>query len=94
VFLSVVTEGFLLGMAGAFLGCILGLALAVGISAVGIPMPAPPNSNVGYTASIAVVPSVLAGAFLVGLLATVLASVLPARRVSRLAIVDALRQIV
>jgi putative ABC transport system permease protein len=57
-------------------------------------MPAPPNSNVGYTASIAVVPSVLAGAFLVGLLATVLASVLPARRVSRLAIVDALRQIV
>ena len=55
-------------------------------------MPPPPNSNSGYTALIRVVPSVVLGAFLVGFAATIVASLLPARRVARLPVVEALRQ--
>ena len=61
------------------------------ISAIGIPMPPPPNANLGYTAFIRVVPSLLAMSFAVGLAATTLAALLPAYRVSRTSLVDALR---
>jgi putative ABC transport system permease protein len=62
------------------------------ISAVGIPMPPPPNSNLGYTAYIRIVPSVVASAFVIGVVAATVASVLPALRVSRIPIAEALRQ--
>jgi putative ABC transport system permease protein len=55
-------------------------------------MPPPPNANVGYTAHVLIVPSVVAAAFAVGVVATVLASLLPAWRLSRIPIVDALRE--
>jgi putative ABC transport system permease protein len=55
-------------------------------------MPPPPNSSVGYTAKIQIVTAVLGSAFLVGWVATVLASIPPAWRVSRIPIVEALRQ--
>jgi putative ABC transport system permease protein len=91
VFRLVLTESALLGAIGAALGVALGIALALGISAVGIPMPPPPNGNIGYTASIRIVPVVLAMAFAVGFFATTLAALLPAYRVSRTAVADALR---
>ncbi len=91
VFRLVLTESVLLGLTGATLGVALGVALAMAISAVGIPMPPPPNGNLGYTAIIRIVPSVLAIGFAVGLVATVLAAILPAFRVSRTPVVDALR---
>lgn len=91
VFRLVLTESALLGSIGSAIGVLLGVALALGISAVGIPMPPPPNGNLGYTASIRIVPSVLAMAFLVGFVATTLAALLPAYRVSRIAVADALR---
>ena len=90
----VMTEGLVLGMLGALLGVALGCVLAWIISAVGIPMPPPPNSNLEYTARIPLVPSVMGVAFLVGLLATLAASVLPAFRVSRLPVIEALRRFV
>ncbi|MCC6610763.1 MAG: ABC transporter permease [Burkholderiales bacterium] len=92
LFLLVITEGAVLGIAGALLGTLVGIVLAIAISAIGIPMPPPPNANLGYTARILVVPSVVASAFLVGFAATVLGSVLPALRVSRMPVVAALRQ--
>jgi len=76
---------------GACIGLAAGIVLALLISKGGIPMPPPPNSNVGYTASIQLVPSVLALAFVVGIGATVGAALIPAYRVSRTVIVDALR---
>lgn len=84
-------EGSLLGVIGALVGVLTGAVVAMGISTVGIAMPAPPNSNLGYTAAIRVVPSVLAGAFLVGVAASTVASIPPAFRMSRMSIVDALR---
>ena len=88
----VITESILLGLAGAALGGMAGVLLAILVSAIGIPMPPPPNSNVGYTAMIRIVPLTIVMAFFIGFLATVMAAVLPARKISRIPIVDALRQ--
>ncbi len=88
----IIFENSLLGLIGATLGAVLGIALALGISAIGIPMPPPPNSNVGYTALIRVVPSVIVVSFFIGFLATVLSAVLAARGASRVPVVEALRQ--
>jgi putative ABC transport system permease protein len=90
----ILLEGALMGAAGAVVGAALGAGLAWAISAVGIPMPPPPNSNLPFTAAIRLDASVMAGAALVGLFATVLASIFPALRVSRLPVVDALRRMV
>jgi putative ABC transport system permease protein len=92
IFLLVMTEGAVLGLIGATLGVILGVAVAVAISVIGIPMPPPPNADIGYTAQIQLVPSVIASAFGIGVTATVLASILPALRVARTDVVEALRQ--
>lgn len=92
VFLLILVENAILGTIGAAVGVLLGLVVAAAISAIGIPMPPPPNSNVGYLARIRVEPVVIAGAFAIGFLATALAAVLPAARAARTSVVDALRQ--
>ena len=91
IFKLVLLENALLGLFGSLLGVGVGVALAAMISGVGIPMPPPPGSNAGYTATIRLVPWVLVAATLTGALAAVMAAVLPARRASRLPVVDALR---
>jgi len=92
VFRLIVTEAAVLGLVGGILGVLLGVALALAISAVGIPMPPPPNANMGYTAHIQVIPLSLVVAFFIGFSATVLAVLTPARRVTRIEVVEALRQ--
>lgn len=92
IFALVMVEGAILGLVGAVLGVLAGAAVALAISAIGIPMPPPPNSNLGYTAAIRLAPAVVVSAFFTGWLATVLASIPPAWRVSRIPVVDALRQ--
>jgi putative ABC transport system permease protein len=92
VFALIVSESLLLGLFGAGLGMALGCVLAWTISAIGIPMPPPPNANVGYTAYIRLLPIEVLSAGAVGFVATCLAAVLPARRVSRMNVVDALRK--
>ena len=92
VFRLIVTESVLLGFIGGILGVLVGISLAMIISAVGIPMPPPPNANIGYTAHIQIVFLSLMTSFLVGFCATVLAVLLPARRVTRIKVVEALRK--
>jgi putative ABC transport system permease protein len=91
VFRLAMLETALLGAIGAALGVAAGAVLAAIISAIGIPMPPPPNSESGFIASIRIVPAVLAAALTLGFLATVLAALLPARRIARIPVVDALR---
>jgi putative ABC transport system permease protein len=92
VFLLIVAEAFALGAIGSVVGTVGGILLALGISAVGIPMPPPPNADLGYTSHILVVPSMIAIALGTGVVAAVLASLLPARQVSRMGIAEALRE--
>ena len=92
VFELIMTESALLGLFGAAMGIVLGCVAALIISAFGIPMPPPPNANIGYTAYIRLVPTEILLAGCIGFVATCLAAVLPARRASRLKVVDALRQ--
>jgi len=92
IFALILTESVLLGLIGAMVGVLLGVLLAWIISAIGISMPPPPNADIGYTAQIRLVPSVVAGAFAIGLFATVFAAIVPALRVARTEVVDALRQ--
>jgi putative ABC transport system permease protein len=90
VFRLIISESVLLGAIGSAIGLVLGIMLALLISAVGIPMPPPPNTNLGYTAHIQLVPETLLSAFVVGVVATTLAAVWPARKISRTAVADAL----
>lgn len=92
VFTLIVMENAMIGVAGAVLGVVAGSLLALAVSAVGIPMPPPPNADLGYVAHIRIVPAIMASAFLVGVVATVAAAILPARKVARIPVVDALRQ--
>lgn len=92
IFFQVMKENILLGLIGAGLGVAAGTGLGWLISTIGIDMPPPPNSDVGYTAYVRLVPSVIVLAFITGLLATVFAALLPAYRVSRIPVAEALRE--
>jgi len=92
VFVLVLIENVMLAAFGALLGLVTGAALAWLISAVGIPMPPPPNADIGYTARILLSPAVMAKAFAVGFVATVLAALPPAWRVARMPIAEQLRR--
>jgi putative ABC transport system permease protein len=84
-------EGLLIGLVGGVIGVILGLLLAQLISAIGIPMPPPPGMAHGYLGKILVTPSLALDAFSLALVTTLMASILPALKASRMNIVDALR---
>jgi putative ABC transport system permease protein len=84
-------ECTIIGLLGALLGMILGTLMALGISGVGIAMPPPPNANLGYTAEIRLMPWQIATAGLIGFVATFLAAIRPAQRVSKIDVVEALR---
>ena len=88
----IVTEAALLGIAGSVAGIIAGALLAAAISAIGIPMPPPPNAELGYVARIRVDSGLILAAAAIGAGASVIASLSPARRISRMPIVEALRQ--
>jgi putative ABC transport system permease protein len=92
IFRLILLENTFLGLIGGTLGAIIGIGLALAISAIGIPMPPPPSANTGYTAMIRLDAANVATAFLIGVLATALAAIFPARRVSRTELVEALRQ--
>jgi putative ABC transport system permease protein len=91
VFRTVLAESVIIGFLGALIGIVIGSLLALAISAIGIPMPPPPNANLGYTAMIRLDPGQVLTAGAIGFVATCLAAIRPARRVSRLDVVEALR---
>lgn len=84
-------EGVLIGVAGGFVGLALGYLLAAGISAIGIPMPPPPGMARGYIGQILISAPLAGEALILALFTTLIASILPAWRASRMNIVDALR---
>ena len=91
IFKLVLLENTLLGCVGGLLGVVVGVMLASIISGIGIPMPPPPGSNIGYVAYIRIVPFALIAAACIGLIAAMVAAIFPGRRASRLVVVEALR---
>ena len=89
-----VSEGVVLGLVGGALGALLGYLLAYAISAVGIPMPAAPGMDEGFNAEIRVTGELAFNGFLLAVASSILASLYPAWKASRLQIVDALRRAV
>ena len=87
----IMREAALLGLLGSVGGVVTGILLAIIISAIGISMPAMPNANAGYTAHVSIVPMEVAKSFVIGLIGTLGAAILPARRAARLKVVEALR---
>ena len=87
----IMAECLLLGCAGALVGLVAGVVIALLVSAIGIPMPPPPNSNIGYVASIAIAPRVAIQAMAIGAGATIVAGLIPALRARNVTIVNALR---
>ena len=90
VFGLAILEGLLLGALGAGIGVVAAMLIALGVSAIGIPMPPPPNSESGFVAAIRLVPEVILYGFALGLAATVGGALVPSWRIARLPIVDAL----
>ena len=84
-------EGATLGLLGGAIGLVIGIVVAVILSALGIPMPPPPGMSHGFVGGVSLNASLLAQAFLLAFITTLLASIYPARRASRLPIVDSLR---
>lgn len=87
----ILTECVLLGGLGAAGGVIIGAIIATVISGIGIPMPAPPNSNIGYTAVVRLLPDVMLQASCIGFAAAVLSGIIPAFRAVKVPIAEALR---
>jgi len=92
IFRLVLLENVIVGAVGSTLGVTIGLVLAAAIATVGIPMPPPPNAESGYTAYVRIVPLILIAAFAVGFVAAVAAAILPAWRIARIPLDEALRQ--
>ena len=87
VFRSVVLESVVVGLFASAVGLGAGIGLAVllkkGLDAIGLELPPTP---------LAIEPTTIVAAFVVGTLVTVVASVSPARRAARVAPIEALRE--
>lgn len=92
IFRLIILENAILGILGAAGGVFLGIVLALAISAVGIPMPPPPNSDLAYEALIPLAWWIVFLAVSVGVLAPVFAALRPASRAAHADIADSLRQ--
>jgi putative ABC transport system permease protein len=86
-----VLEGLVLGFVGGMTGALLGWLLSLAISSVGIPMPPPPGMDQGFDAEILVTADLAFDAWFLAVVTTLLASLFPAWKASRMVIVDALR---
>lgn len=82
----------MLGLVGGGLGVVIGCALALAISAVGIPLPPPPGMEQGFDGEIRLTFGIVAKALAIAVVSAFVSSLYPAWRASRMNIVDALRQ--
>ena len=86
-----VFEGLVIGVLGGAIGAVAGIALALIISAVGIPMPPPPGMARGFVGEMRLSVPLVLDALLLAVGTTLVASWYPAWKASRMVIVDALR---
>ena len=92
VFRLVMLENTMLGLIGGLAGVVCAWLVHYAVSKVGIPMPPPPNADLPYIAYIRFTPQAAMVGFGISFVATILAALVPAFRVSRVQVVEALRQ--
>jgi putative ABC transport system permease protein len=85
------SEAVLLGCVGSLLGLLAGKLLADLISDIGIPMPPPPGTAHGYTAEVLFSWDNALVSLALVISTTLIASIYPAWRASRMQIVESLR---
>ena len=78
------------GAAGGAAGLFVAFLLSKFINSAGVMMPPPPGSTRGYPLIVDTVPLLYVGVFLLIAITTVIATIFPAYKASRLRIVDAL----
>jgi putative ABC transport system permease protein len=83
-------EGLMIGVFGGLLGLLVGAGLAELIDHAGLRMPPPPGGTSGYPLYVDLVPSVFMGVFILIVTTTVVSTIAPAFKASRMKIVDAL----
>ena len=86
-----IIEGILIGIFGGIVGITLGYGIAEILSFIGIPMPPPPGMETGFTAQINVTFTLALDALALAFVTTLIASIMPAWKASRMNIVDSLR---
>jgi len=90
IFSIILFEAAFLGIMGAFSGLFVGGLVARLVSSVGITMPPLPGSSASYLATIVVSQKSLVQTFFIGFVSTLFAAVIPAIRMSKMRIVQAL----
>jgi len=88
----ILLEGLLLGVIGAIIGIFVAVIAALLISAVGIPMPPPPNMESGYLARVTLDIMTLGEPFAIGVTSSLVASLVPAHRLLLMSLPDMARR--
>jgi len=84
-------EGIALGLIGGVIGIAAGSIITYLVSIIGIPMPPAPGATFNWLSQPKVVPSVLIFTFLLSLFTSLISSLFPAYKASKLEIASALR---
>ena len=85
------TEALLTGLIGAAAGVALGSLIAAVVTAVGIPFPSPPGSTRPFMGGVDFVPAIAGFSFILSLLSTLAAALLPVWKATRRPIAQTLR---
>jgi len=88
---SFIYEGIIIGIIGGIIGVTIGIIMSCLINIKGIPMPAAPSMTRGYVAYIKLNPQVSIYGFVLAFVTSFISSIFPARKASKMKIVDALR---
>jgi putative ABC transport system permease protein len=85
------TEALLTGLVGGLLGIGLGAAIAWAVTAIGIPFPSPPGSTRPFLGGVDFVPGIAISSFVLSVLSTLAAALLPVWRATRKPFAETLR---
>ena len=92
IFKLLVTEYFILTLAGVFIGIVVAIVITTGINQKGIPMPPPPNYSGSFVATIMLDAKILFKASLLIFIGAMIAVVWPAKRATKMSIASALHE--
>jgi len=84
-------EGLALGIIGGIIGVTSGIFITYLISKIGIPMPPAPNITFEWFSRPMIVPSMAVFAFMLSVITSLVSSLYPAYKASRLEVAEALR---